>query len=79
MVTKSAFTQARRHLKATAFVALNQKAVVDVLYGDENYETAWGFRLLAQRSPKSIYLIPQKLYKNLAPSNSKRLLATTKK
>jgi len=61
MVTKSAFTQARRHLKATAFVMLNQKAVIDVLYGDDNYEKAWGFRLLAQRSPKSIGLIPQRL------------------
>jgi len=47
MVTKSAFSQARRHLKATAFVMLNQKAVIDVLYGDDNYEKAWGFRLLA--------------------------------
>ena len=46
-VTKSAFTQARRHLKATAFITLNQKAVLDVLYGEKNYETAWGFRLLA--------------------------------
>ncbi|TGO02141.1 hypothetical protein PN36_29725 [Candidatus Thiomargarita nelsonii] len=45
LVTKSAFTQARRHLKATAFVT--KKAVLDVLYGDENYEKAWGFRLLA--------------------------------
>ncbi|OAD21302.1 hypothetical protein THIOM_002933, partial [Candidatus Thiomargarita nelsonii] len=25
---------------------LNQKAVLDVLYGDDNYEKAWGFRLL---------------------------------
>jgi len=32
LVTKSAFTQARRHLKATAFIMLNQKAVLDVLY-----------------------------------------------
>jgi len=47
LVTKSAFTQARRHLKATAFITLNQKAVLAVLYGDDNYEKAWGFRLLA--------------------------------
>jgi len=26
---------------------LNKKAVLDVLYGDNNYEKAWGFRLLA--------------------------------
>jgi len=25
-------------------VALNQKAVVDVLYGDDNFEKVWGFR-----------------------------------
>jgi hypothetical protein len=47
LVTKSAFTQARRHLKHEAFVTLNQKAVLDVLYGDDNFENAWGFRLLA--------------------------------
>jgi hypothetical protein len=47
MVTKSAFTQASMYpIKATAFITLNQKAVLDVLYGDENYEKAWGFRLL---------------------------------
>jgi len=45
LVTKSAFTQARRHLKATAFVTLNKKAVLDVLYDDEDYEKVWGFRL----------------------------------
>ncbi|OAD21549.1 hypothetical protein THIOM_002678 [Candidatus Thiomargarita nelsonii] len=47
LVTKSAFTQARRHLKTTAFITLNQKAVLEVLYGDGIYENAWGFRLLA--------------------------------
>ncbi len=47
LVTKSAFTQARRHLKPEAFVTLNQKAVVDAFYADGNYEKAWGFRLLA--------------------------------
>ncbi len=47
LVTKSAFTQARRHLKPAAFVTLNKKAVVDVFYADSNYENAWGFRLLA--------------------------------
>ncbi len=47
LVTKSAFTQARRHLKPEAFVTLNQKAVVDAFYADGNHEKAWGFRLLA--------------------------------
>jgi hypothetical protein len=47
LVTKSAFTQASMYpIKAAAFVTLNKKAVLDVIYGDENYETAWGFRLL---------------------------------
>jgi hypothetical protein len=47
LVTKSAFTGARRHLKPEAFVTLNQKAVLDVLYDSKNFENAWGFRLLA--------------------------------
>jgi hypothetical protein len=47
LVTKSAFTQARRNDKPEAFVTLNQKAVVDAFYADGNYEKAWGFRLLA--------------------------------
>jgi len=47
LVTKSAFTQARRHLKPEAFITLNQRAVLDVLYADDNFENAWGFRLLA--------------------------------
>ncbi|OQY55361.1 MAG: hypothetical protein B6247_08290 [Candidatus Parabeggiatoa sp. nov. 2] len=47
LVTKSAFTQARRHLKPEAFITLNQKAIVDAFYADGNYENAWGFRLLA--------------------------------
>jgi hypothetical protein len=48
LVTKSAFTQASMYpIKATAFITLNKKAVLDILYGDDNYEKAWGFRLLA--------------------------------
>jgi hypothetical protein len=47
LVTKSAFTQARRNDKPEAFVTLNQKAVLDVLYDSKNFENAWGFRLLA--------------------------------
>jgi hypothetical protein len=34
LVTKSAFTQARRNDKPEAFVTLNQKAVVDTFYAD---------------------------------------------
>ncbi|MBF0227613.1 MAG: IS4 family transposase [Desulfobacterales bacterium] len=36
-VTNSAFTQARRHLKHTAFIELNQKAIVEVMYQDNEY------------------------------------------
>ena len=43
----SAYSQARYKLKHTAFIELNQKAVVETLYGDPNYRRYWGFRLLA--------------------------------
>jgi len=46
-VTKSAFTQARRHLKPEAFVTLNQKGVIDVFYDKDGFLKVWGFRLLA--------------------------------
>jgi len=82
LVTKSAFTQARRHLKATAFVTLNQKAILDVLYSDENYEKAWGFRLLAIDGSK-IHLpnIPEIIQEftsllRLVLSNSRQLSTT---
>ncbi len=45
--TNSAFTQARRHLKHTAFIELNQKAIVAEYYQDETYQRYQGFRLLA--------------------------------
>ena len=44
-VTASAYSQARYKLKHTAFIELNQTAVVDNLYGD--YQRFWGFRVLA--------------------------------
>jgi hypothetical protein len=46
-VSSSAFTQARSHLSHTAFIELNQKAVVEVCYGDGDYQRYRGFRLLA--------------------------------
>lgn len=46
LVTSSAFTQARRHLKHTAFIELNQTAVVQVCYQEGAYERYKGFRLL---------------------------------
>jgi len=47
LVTASAYSQARYKLKHTAFIELNQEAVVKTLYSDNDYQTFWGFRLLA--------------------------------
>jgi hypothetical protein len=45
-VTCSAFTQARSHLSHTAFIELNEKAIVSVVYEDGNYKRYGGkFRL----------------------------------
>jgi hypothetical protein len=44
--TNSAFTQARANLKYTAFIELNQKAVVDVMYRDEEFKRYKGMRVL---------------------------------
>lgn len=46
-VSSSAFTQARSHISHTAFIELNQKAVVATFYGDGEYQRYKGFRLLA--------------------------------
>ena len=46
-VTASAFSQARYNLKHTAFIELNQKAIVDVFYGDDDYAKFWNKRILA--------------------------------
>lgn len=46
-VTASAYSQARHKLKHTAFIELNQTAIVNTLYGDGDYQRFWGFRLLA--------------------------------
>ena len=45
-VTASAFSQARYKLQHTAFIELNQKAVVESRYRDANFRTFWGFRVL---------------------------------
>ena len=47
LVTASAYSQARYKLKHTAFIELNQEAVVKTRYSDNDYQTFWGFRLLA--------------------------------
>ena len=46
-VSHSAFSQRRMQLKHTAFIELNEKAVVNVMYGDDDYQTYKGMRLLA--------------------------------
>ncbi|WP_256091606.1 IS4 family transposase, partial [Candidatus Thiosymbion oneisti] len=46
LVTASAFCQARYQLKHTAFIEINEKAVVETLYSDDDYPRYWGFRLL---------------------------------
>jgi hypothetical protein len=45
-VTNSAFTKARANLKYTAFIELNQKAVVDVMYSDNNIKLYFGQRVI---------------------------------
>ena len=46
-VTASAFSQARYKLAHTAFIELNEKAVVEPMYADTDYQRFWGYRLLA--------------------------------
>jgi hypothetical protein len=45
-VTAGAFTQARANLNHAAFIELNQKAVVDVMYSDNNIILYKGMRVL---------------------------------
>lgn len=45
-VSNGAFTKARKKIVHTIFVELNQIAIVDVMYGDGDYKTYKGFRLL---------------------------------
>ena len=54
VVSKSAYSQARRHLSHTAFIELNQKAIVEVSYRDEGYQRYWGYRLLGIDGSKAI-------------------------
>lgn len=45
-VTNGAFTKARKKLKHTVFTELNEKAIVDVMYEDDDYKTYKGHRVL---------------------------------
>lgn len=46
-ISASAYSQARYKMKHTAFIELNQKAIVDVVYQDEDFKKFWGKRVLA--------------------------------
>lgn len=46
-VSNMAYSKARRKLKHTAFIELNQTAVVTTMYEDDGYQTFKGFRILA--------------------------------
>jgi hypothetical protein len=46
-VDKSAYSRARHKLKHTAFIELNQEAVVATMYEDKQYQTWQGHRVLA--------------------------------
>jgi hypothetical protein len=46
-VTASALSQARYKFKHSAFIELNTNAVVGTVYGDGDYRTFWGLRVLA--------------------------------
>ena len=46
-VTAAAFSRARQHICHTAFIELNEKAVVEILYRDGNYRRYKQFRVLA--------------------------------
>jgi len=47
VVSGSAYTMARSHLKAEAFLELHKKAVLEVMYQDGNYKTFAGMRVIA--------------------------------
>jgi hypothetical protein len=53
-VTASAYSQARYKLKHTAFIELNQAAVVENLYSDGGYQRFWDFRILAVDGSKLV-------------------------
>jgi hypothetical protein len=53
-VTASAYSQARYNLKHTAFIELNQTAIVETLYSDNEYLKLWGFRVLAVDGSKIV-------------------------
>ena len=53
-VSTSAFTQARRNLSYTAFIELNKKSVVDIMYSDKKIKRYKGMRVLAVDGSKIV-------------------------
>ncbi len=62
LVSKSAYSQARSHLKHTAFIELNQKAIVEVSYKDGAYKRYWGYRVLGIDGSKVILPDSESVY-----------------
>jgi phage FluMu gp28-like protein len=46
-VTAAAFSQARKRIRHTAFIELNEQAIVNVMYREGEYLRYKGFRVLA--------------------------------
>lgn len=53
-VSGAAYSQARYKLKHTAFIDLNQTAIVNTMYSDDQYQKFWGFRVLAVDGSKIV-------------------------
>ena len=73
-VTASAYSQARYNLKHTAFIELNQTAIVDTVYSDDQYLKFWGFRVLAVDGSKIVLPDNEKIreeFGTIAWSNGK--------
>jgi hypothetical protein len=60
-VSNSAFTQARANLDYRAFIELNKKCVVDVMYSDNNIKTYKGMRVLGIDGSKIILPFTQNI------------------
>jgi hypothetical protein len=75
-VSNMAYSKARRKLKHTAFIELNQTAVITTMYEDGDYQTFKGFRILAcdgskirlpEDDPEVIELFGSQSYANGQP------------
>jgi hypothetical protein len=75
--TGSAFTQARAKLLHTAFIELNEKAIVRVCYADGFYRSYRGFRLLAVDGSKVILPNEDEIIKHFGSIKIANQLETT--